>query len=160
MKNRKVLEFISKKMIEDIKLIKGAPKSLNPNIPWYDEDKVIITRQMVTETFENESQSLTKIDHHIYFRRRFLKSSWLSAEVNELRANESAQKNKDSFQRSFGDVILPNGNLDEAKTIEKLSQTKLNFKFSKDYLNGPVLLMYNKKVVFSIRLDKTRKIPK
>jgi hypothetical protein len=75
MKNRKLLEYIAKKIVEDMPtLMEPKNNKLNMNLEWYREEKIIYTRQLLTSTFESEAISLTKIDHPMYFRRRFLKS--------------------------------------------------------------------------------------
>jgi hypothetical protein len=71
-----------------------------------------------------------------------LKSKLILEEVNELRADESSQKNRDSFQRHFGNVLDSKGKLDEKKIQEKLTTDNFNFHFMSDPLNGPVLLIY------------------
>lgn len=92
MKNRKLLEFINRKIVEDLETYKDAPKRINTQLDWMREDKVIITRQLLGESFEKESTGVAKIDHPMYFRRRFLKSKLIYEEVNELRSDESSLK--------------------------------------------------------------------
>lgn len=61
MRNKKLLDYITKKLVDDIKALKGNPRGINKNISWYKEIEVIYTKQVITETFENESNSLSKI---------------------------------------------------------------------------------------------------
>lgn len=161
---RKLLEYINRKIVEDMETLKDAPRMVNKNIPWYNEGEVISTKQLLTETLDNESNALVKIDHPMYFRRRFLKSKLIIDEVNELRADESSLKNQDVVQKLYGEVLDPNGNLDRDKVMYKLHNSPDNdfqYKFTNDILNGPILLMYSKrKIVFTIRLDKSMKTPK
>lgn len=94
-----------------------------------------------------------------------MKSKLLFSEVNELRIEETSTKNHSFIQKTYGNVLATDGSLD----IDLL-QTKLNsmlgneFKYffsSKSSIDGPILLMYaEKKIVFSIRLDSSFKIPK
>jgi hypothetical protein len=165
MKNRKLLEYIAKKIVEDMPtLMEPKNNKLNMNLEWYREEKIIYTRQLLTSTFESEAISLTKIDHPMYFRRRFLKSKLIWDEVNELRANESSLKNQDYIQKLFTDWVDPNGRLKTDKIVATLMSQPDNpfqYKFSNDPLDGPALWMYAKrKIVFTIRLDKTLKVPK
>lgn len=71
-KNRKLLEYINHRMIEDMQNLKDGPKRLNTQIEWFREDKILSTRQLINENFEKESNGVIKIDHPMYFRRRFL----------------------------------------------------------------------------------------
>lgn len=83
MKNRKLLEYIAKKIVEDMPTLKELQNNkLSMNLEWYREEK---------------------IDHPMYFRRRFLKSKLICDEVNELRADESSLKNQDYIQKLFVD---------------------------------------------------------
>ena len=147
-----------------MKSLRDAPKNMNKQIEWYREDKVMFTRQMLTNTFESESAALTKIDHPMYFRRRFLKSKLIWEEVNELRADESSLKNQDYVQKLFENCLTEDGNLSKTEVLTKLQKIPDNpflYKFMSDSLNGPYLIMYAKRIiVFTIRLDKTLKIPK
>jgi len=72
--------------------------------------------------------------------------------------------NQDVVQKLYGEVLDSNGNLDRDKVMYKLNSAPDNdfhYKFTNDVLNGPILLMYSKrKVVFTIRLDKSMKTPK
>jgi hypothetical protein len=61
MRNKKLLDYITKKLVDDLKALKGSPSGINKNISWYKEIEVIYTKQVITETFENESNSLSKI---------------------------------------------------------------------------------------------------
>lgn len=130
----------------------------------WDSKNIINTRQIFTNIFESEAHSMNKIDHPMYFRRRFLKSKLINEEVNELRNDESSQKNQDYIQKLFVNCLLPSGFLDCDKVITILKgipDNQFRYKFSKDPLNGPILIMYVKKrIVFTIRLNLKMTIPK
>lgn len=108
-------------------------------------DEVIITRQFLSELVENETSSLTKIDHSLFFRSRFLKSKLLFNEVNELREEESSSKNHSYIQKEFGHVVDSNGELKKDELLLKLKSIKDNeFKYQflhKDLIDGPILQM-------------------
>jgi len=72
--------------------LKDNPSKINKGLEWYSETKMIKTRQMLTSIFESEGHSMGKINHSMYFRRRFLKSRLINEEVNELRTDEASQK--------------------------------------------------------------------
>lgn len=107
---------------------------------------------------------MNKIDHSMYFKRRFLKSKLINEEVNELRNDESSQKNQDYIQKLFVNCLKEDGSLKCEVVVSILSAIKDNpfrYKFSKDPLNGPILIMYvKKKIVFTIRLNMKMTIPK
>jgi len=73
-------------------MLKDNPSKINKGLDWCSEEKLIKTRQILTDIFESEGHSMSKIDHPMYFRRRFLKSRLINEEVNELRTDESSQK--------------------------------------------------------------------
>lgn len=123
---RKILDYISKKLVEDMKSLKDAPKTMNKSLEWYREEKIMFTRQMLTDTLESESVSLAKIDHPMYFRRRFLKSKLICEEVNELRTDESSLKNQDYVQKLFDKVVDDNGHLLKSQVLSKLQLIKDN----------------------------------
>lgn len=164
MRNRKLLEYINRKIVDDLEAYKDAPKKLNFQIEWMREDKVIRTRQLLSESFEKESTGVARIDHPMYFRRRFLKSKLINDEVNELRADESSLKNQTYLQELYGEIVDENDNLLTKELIDKLYGVPGNqfiYTFKNDKLDGPVFIMYAKrKIVFSIRLDRSFKVPK
>lgn len=64
----------------------------------------------------------------------------------------------------YGDVLDEKGNLKTKELIEKLyafQGNEFSYTFKNDRLDGPIFIMYAKrKIVFSIRLDKSYKVPK
>jgi len=74
------------------------------------------------------------------------------------------RNNQDYIQKLFPDCLDQNGRLREDIVISILMQIPNNmysYKFSKDPLNGPVLIMYAKrKLVFTIRVNHNLTIPK
>lgn len=161
---------------------KGFKKKLKPQ-SWINEISVMSARQKLIEQLETEALNMTKVDHPAYFRRRFLKSKTISEEVNELRADEYLQNNKTYIEKEFekfGQSLIVNGMLDKRMLIQKYNDPSndFNINFMKDPLNGTSLLIFGKRevtdragvsqsafskhspILFSIRLDKTLKIPK
>lgn len=89
---RKMLEVINVKMVKEIENFKGSHKNKDKEISWFREERVIVTKQLFSEIVDNEAQAISKIDHQMYFRRRFLKNKLIYDEINELRDEESSLK--------------------------------------------------------------------
>ncbi|CAI2373824.1 unnamed protein product [Moneuplotes crassus] len=157
-----LIEYIKKKTGYEIMVNDKTPQNYH-GYGW-DNKNVINTRQIVTNIFESEAHAMNKIDHPMYFRRRFLKSKLINEEVNELRNDEFSQKNQDYIQKFFNNCLHENGILNCDKVISILNaipENQFKYKFSKDLLNDPWLIMsVKKKIVFTIRLNMKMTVPK
>ena len=164
LENKRLLDYIKNRTCEEVLILKSNQKKREKSLEWYSEINKINTRQILTNIFESEAHSMSKIDHPMYFRRRFLKSKLISEEVNELRMDESSQKNQDYIQKLFPNCIDLHGRLYYEKVISilmKIPENQFQYKFSSDPLNGPILIMFaKKKIVFTIRVDTNYIVPK
>lgn len=95
-------------------MIRPEKPNENFNFSWLLEMNLMSAKQKLTEALENEAISMMKVEHPAYFRRRFLKSKLIHEEVNELRADESANKNHAYIEKIYGtNLVDENGMLNK-----------------------------------------------